>query len=119
MTKELSWRFQVCLAMRNRTMVEYTHLSSYIILHCACAAPTTDTGDENSTKHGGMDTVRSCRLWPADIPAPSSECFCDFGEHGCGQRDAEENEGLVNSICQSELGPQSYRHVSMPFRNHS
>ena len=40
-----------------------------------------------------------------DIPAPSAEHADDFWRHGCSERDPEEDEGFVDGVGESELGP--------------
>ena len=44
-----------------------------------------------------------------DVPAPPSENLDDFGGYGRGERDADEDEGLVDCVGESELGPYACR----------
>jgi len=54
-------------------------------------------------------------LWLAlaNLPAPRPEHLDDLGRHGSRDWDADEDEALVNGICQCELRCKTWAIVSM------
>lgn len=50
---------------------------------------------------------RSCLfgLLLADVVSPGPECLHDLGEDGCGEWYPDEDEGLVDNVCEAELRP--------------
>lgn len=60
-------------------------------------------------------------LRPSDGVAPSSQGFGDFGEEGRREGNADEDQRLVDGICESELGPdgcREYQQWSRDFIKH-
>lgn len=80
-----------------------SNLSLYFRLSVVISYKCAVQGDSQVCSHLGLDLL----LRPSNVPTPASKRLDDFGGNGSREGHSEEDEGLVDAVCEEKLGPDA------------